>query len=65
MFSPDPNCEAEMTSAVMDAAARSGHVGVVEWLHSSSYAGCTTSMDDAAKNGYLNAVDSTVDGYFQ
>ncbi|RLN02786.1 hypothetical protein BBJ28_00025376, partial [Nothophytophthora sp. Chile5] len=43
--------------SLMDEAARSGFLDVVQWLHVNSYEACTTrAMDEAAQGGHLEVV---------
>jgi len=47
-----------MLSEAMDAAAESGHLHVLEWLHENSDATCSsTAIDFAAANGHLEVVE--------
>lgn len=45
------------TLEAMNAAAGSGHLEIVKWLHTNRNDGCTTTaMDEAAANGHLETV---------
>ena len=49
-----PGC----TKAVMDEAAKNGHLDVVKWLHTNRTEGCTEkAMNMAAENGHLDVVE--------
>src|SRR3990167_3564689 len=53
----DSRCGYKFEEDIMDDAARSGHLNIVQWLHANWIGGCSkNAMNWAARNGHLDVV---------